>query len=90
MTTLRHPLLRALLQRLLLAVLLLWGVTVLIFAAVNALPGDYAVAALGQQATPEVIASIRQSLGLDKPLLTRYLSWLWQLLQGNFGISVIC
>ena len=87
MTTLRHPLLRALLQRLLLAVLLLWGVTVLIFAAVNALPGDYAVAALGQQATPEVIASIRQSLGLDKPLLTRYLNWLWQLLQGNFGIS---
>lgn len=82
-----HPLASALLHRLLLALLLLWGVSILIFAAVNALPGDYAAAALGKTATPEAIASIRHSLGLDQPLLTRYLSWLRHIAQGNFGNS---
>ena len=83
----RHPLARAIIHRLLLAVILLWGVSLLIFAAVNALPGDFAAASLGRAATPEAIASIRQSLGLDKPLVTRYLLWMLQIFKGDFGLS---
>ncbi|WP_416414222.1 ABC transporter permease [Pantoea sp. App145] len=82
-----NPLVHALVHRLLLAVLLLWGVSLLIFIAVNFLPGDYAATALGKTATPETIASVRHSLGLDRPLITRYISWSLQILQGDFGHS---
>lgn len=83
----RHPLARALGHRLLLAVILLWGVSLLIFIAVNTLPGDFAATSLGRTATPEVMASIRQSLGLDKPLVTRYWHWVAQIFHGDFGLS---
>ncbi|PKE30729.1 ABC transporter permease [Rahnella sp. AA] len=83
----RHPLARALGHRLLLAVILLWGVSLLIFIAVNTLPGDFAATSLGRTATPEAMASIRQSLGLDKPLVTRYWHWVAQIFHGDFGLS---
>jgi peptide/nickel transport system permease protein len=53
------------------------------------LPGDPAIAILGQHATPQLIAQIHETLGLDKPLYVQYLNYLGQLLQGNFGASII-
>lgn len=81
------PLLKMIAQRIALGVLLLWAVSVLIFAGTQILPGDVATAMLGQQATPEAIANIRAELGLDKPAPVRYFEWLAGALQGDFGKS---
>ena len=53
--------------------LTLFVVSIIIFTAVNMLPGDFAQAILGQSATPEAVAAIRRDLGLDQPPITRYL-----------------
>ena len=63
-------------------------ISVLIAIGIEALPGDLAQAILGQAATPENVAAFRRELGLDKPLLERYLSWLGNLLQGDMGTSL--
>jgi len=81
------PLLKMIAQRIALGVLLLWAVSVLIFAGTQILPGDVATAMLGQQATPEAVANIRAELGLDKPAPVRYLEWLGGAVQGDFGKS---
>lgn len=75
-------------KRLALGVLTLFLVSVMIFAATEILPGDVATAILGQQASPEAVAAIRQTLGLDQPAPVRYLDWLVGVLQGDFGISL--
>ncbi|MEM9350543.1 MAG: ABC transporter permease [Pseudomonadota bacterium] len=75
------------LQRLALGVLTLFVVSVVIFVSVNALPGDFAQAILGQGATPEAVASIRRDLGLDQPYFARYFSWLADVLRGDLGTS---
>ena len=74
-------------KRLLLGVVTMFMVSVLIFCAVNALPGDFAQAILGQGATPEAVEAIRRDLGLDRPFLERYLVWFAGVLQGDFGTS---
>ena len=74
-------------QRLVLGAITLLVVSVVIFIAVNALPGDFAQAILGQGATPEAIESIRRDLGLDQPMLTRYFSWLGGMVTLNLGTS---
>ncbi len=61
--------------------------SIVIFIAVNALPGDFAQAILGQGATPEAIESIRRDLGLDQPIFTRYFTWLGGMVTGDLGIS---
>src|SRR5688572_2648492 len=81
------PLAKMIAQRIALGVLLLWAVSVLIFAGTQILPGDVATAMLGQQATPEAIANIRAELGLDKPAVVRYFEWLGGAVQGDFGKS---
>ena len=63
-------------------------ITVLISLAVEALPGDFAEQRLGQAATPETVAAIRQQLGLDRPVLVRYWEWLSSFLQGDMGVSL--
>jgi len=75
------------LKRLGLGVLTLFFVSILIFLAVNMLPGDFAQALLGQAATPEAVAAIRSDLGLDQPIVTRYFDWLIGAAQGDFGTS---
>ncbi len=75
------------LRRLALGILTLFIVSIVIFLAVNALPGDFAQAILGQGATPEAVEAIRRDLGLDQPLATRYVQWLWRMLHGDLGIS---
>ncbi|MBB3609659.1 ABC transporter permease [Rhizobium sp. BK602] len=80
-------LLRLLVKRLALGLVLLWAVSLVIFAGTQILPGDVATAMLGQQATPEAVASIRKELGLEKPAPQRYVEWLGGALHGDFGRS---
>ena len=78
---------RIILQRLGLGLVTLFVVSVLIFAAVNMLPGDFAEAILGQGATPEAVAAIREDLGLNKSPVVRYFDWLGGIMTGDFGTS---
>lgn len=62
-------------------------VSALVFFITSMLPGDAAQMILGQSATPETVAALRQQLGLDQPLIVRYFSWLVGMFQGDFGTS---
>ena len=53
----------------------------------NVLPGDPALTILGLDATEDALESLRDKLGLNEPLVKRYLLWVGNALQGNFGIS---
>ena len=66
----------------------LWVVTVIIFAAIELLPGDIATEKLGQAATEETLAAFREQYDLNGPLHTRYLSWLGGAITGDFGVSL--
>ena len=68
-------------------VLTLLAVSVVVFAVMNVLPGDPALTILGMDASDDALAALREQLGLNEPLLTRYLSWVWNALQGDFGLS---
>lgn len=83
-----HPVLKLVVQRVALGLLLLLAVSAVIFLGVEALPGDTAQAILGQQATPEALANLREKMGLDQPALTRYLQWLGGVLQGDLGTAL--
>lgn len=63
--------------------------SVVVFALINALPGDVAAVILGPNATPEAVAGMRQRLGLNRPLAQRYLEWITGLLSGNLGNSAL-
>ncbi|MBM3596955.1 MAG: ABC transporter permease [Alphaproteobacteria bacterium] len=82
-----NPIVTTVLQRVGLGVLTLLAVSVIIFAMIEMLPGDFASAILGQTATPETVAAFQRSIGLDKPPVTRYFEWIGGVLQGNFGES---
>ena len=83
-----HPILKMVLQRLGLGLLTLLVVSVVIFSAVELLPGDIAQEILGQSATPETVAAFREQLGLDRPPVIRYFEWLGGIVQGDFGQSL--
>ncbi len=83
-----HPLIKLVVQRLALGLILLLAVSVVIFLGVEMLPGDTAQAILGQSATPEALANMRESLGLNQPAVTRYLTWLGHALQGDLGVAL--
>jgi peptide/nickel transport system permease protein len=74
-------------QRIALGLLLLLAVSVLIFAGTQILPGDVAQAILGQSATPESLANLREELGLNDPAWLRYLRWLGGILTGDLGTA---
>lgn len=76
-------------QRLLLGLLTLFIISVLIFFAVELLPGDLAEAVLGQAATEETLAAMRDKLGLERPAHIRYFEWLAGAVQGDFGFSLV-
>lgn len=69
------------------ALLVLFAVSVLVFAATEAAPGDAATARLGPQASSESVAQLRAQLGLDRPAPLRYLDWLGHAVRGDFGAS---
>lgn len=79
--------LRTIVERLALAVLTLFIVSVLIFSSVAALPGDFAKAVLGQSATPETVTAFQKQIGLDRPATERYAAWLGDAVRGDFGNS---
>jgi peptide/nickel transport system permease protein len=70
-----------------LSLVLLFAVSILIFGGLEALPGDFATTYLGQSATPQAVANIREDLGLNRPITTRYVEWLGNAVQGDFGTS---
>lgn len=74
-------------KRLLISIFVLLAISVIIFAATLLLPGDPARAILGQQATPERLAALREQMDLDKPAVVRYFLWLGGLFTGDFGTS---
>ena len=82
------PILKVLLRRLALGALTLLIVSAMIFLAVELLPGDIATETLGQSATPESLAALREKLGLNQPAALRYLAWVAGALQGDFGMSL--
>ena len=63
-------------------------VLTLVFLALRILPGDPAIAALGEYATPDAIATFRQKLGLDQPLWLQYFTFVGHALTGDFGVSM--
>jgi peptide/nickel transport system permease protein len=77
-----------LIRRILLGVLTILLVSLLIFTLTELLPGDVASAVLGQQATPEALASIRRELRLDRPAPERYAEWLGHAVTGDLGHSL--
>lgn len=83
-----HPILKLVVQRVALGLLLLLAVSAVIFLGVEALPGDTAQAILGQSATPEALANLREKMGLNEPPLTRYFTWLGGVLTGDLGTAL--
>jgi peptide/nickel transport system permease protein len=82
-----HPLLRTVLQRLGLGLITLFVVSLIIFSAIEFLPGDFARAILGQSATPDTVAAFEKEVGLDRPAPERYVKWVSGVLRGDFGSS---
>lgn len=81
---------RFILKRILISILVFFGITFLVYILVSLTPGSPAEMMLGgdmSKITPEKIAEVEKTLGLDQPIVIRYFKWLWQLLQGNMGIS---
>lgn len=77
-----------LVRRLLLAVLVLIGVSIVTFVIARLVPSDPAAVWVGPRAKPEQVAEARKKLGLDRPLHEQYIRYMGQVLRGDFGISV--
>jgi peptide/nickel transport system permease protein len=75
-------------QRLGLGLVTLFVVSLIIFLGTELLPGDFAQEILGQAATPETVAALRERLGLNDPMHVRYINWLSDVARGDFGESL--
>lgn len=75
------------LKRLLSAIPVLFGISIIVFLIMAMIPGDPATAILGSFATPENVEKLNRDLGLDQGLVQRYVIWLTNMLQGDFGRS---
>lgn len=82
------PIARLLAQRISLGLLLLLLVSIVIFVGTSILPGDVAQQILGQSATPEALANLREELGVNDPAVTRYFNWLGGILTGDLGTAL--
>ena len=80
---------RYIVQRLLLALVVILGVTFVVFLIIHLVPGDPARVILGVQANDENVAALQERLGLNRPFLEQYGSWLWGIVNGDFGQSLI-
>ncbi|MDR7555387.1 MAG: ABC transporter permease [Armatimonadota bacterium] len=79
---------RYIVRRLLATIPVLFLVTVVVFSLINLVPGDPALVIAGGEADRAAIEAIRKQLGLDRPVVVRYVQWLGRLVQGDFGRSV--
>lgn len=82
------PILKIILSRLAMGILTLLIVSLLIFSAIELLPGDIATETLGQSANAETIAAFKERFNLNGPVHMRYLEWLANAVQGDFGVSL--
>src|SRR3954462_15016926 len=79
---------RYLAKRLLIAIPSLLGISVILFTVLALAPGDpFGELASNPNVPPEVRAALRAKFGLDDPVWSRYLHWLWAMLQGDWGFS---
>lgn len=70
------------------SLLLMWLVTVVVFALLHLTPGDPAAVMLGENATPDQVAALRRELGLDQPLILQYGHFLARAIKGDLGTSI--
>lgn len=80
---------RYIFQRLFLALVVILGVTFVVFMIIQLVPGDPARVILGVQANEQNVAALRERLGLNRPFVVQYASWLWNAAHGDFGKSLI-
>ena len=83
-----HAMLHYLIQRLFSALLVMIGVTTLVFLLIHLIPGDPIEVMLGESATTADLKLLRQQLGLDQPLYQQWFNYIWQLLQFDLGVSL--
>ncbi len=76
-------------RRFLTIVPVLVGVSIIVFGFIHMIPGDPAVAMLGERATPERVKEVRTQLGLDKPLVTQYFIYAGKIVRGDLGSSIL-
>jgi peptide/nickel transport system permease protein len=79
---------RFVLRRLLLTIPVLFGVATLVFSLIHLVPGDPVLAMLGESASPVDVVDMRERLGLDRPLLVQYASFMGGALHGDLGRSL--
>lgn len=75
-------------KRILLGLLTLFVISLIVFGATQALPGDTAQAILGREATPERLEVVREQLNLNRPVTEQYTEWLTGVLTGDLGVSL--
>ena len=80
---------RFVLKRLALFVVALFGLSVVVFAALRILPGDVASVMAGVNSPPERVTQLREQLGLNRPLIAQYFDWMSALARGDFGTSIL-
>ena len=81
--------LKYVLQRLVFSIPVFLGVVTIVFLVVRVIPGDPAVAALGDYASKEAVEALRQQMGLNEPLPIQYVRFLGNLVRGELGKSMI-
>lgn len=79
---------KQILTRLVTIVPILFGISIFVFLMMHLAPGDVTDALLGPMATENAKAKLRAAMGLDRPLIIQYASWIGNILQGDFGVSV--
>ena len=80
---------RFVLKQLALFVVALFGLSVVVFAALRILPGDVASVMAGVNSPPERVTQLREQLGLNRPLIAQYFDWMSALARGDFGTSIL-
>lgn len=75
-------------RRLMQAIPVVIGVSIVVFLLIKLVPGDVAATLLGPEATPQEVAQLREALGLNAPLYVQYGRWAAGILQGDFGQSI--
>ena len=79
---------RYILNRFLTLIPIVIGISVLVFLILHLVPGDPASIMLGTSATPEAVAALSKSMGLDQPLYVQYFTWIKGVILGDFGVSI--
>ncbi|KRE28503.1 glutathione ABC transporter permease [Mycobacterium sp. Soil538] len=86
-TVLTRPIARFVARRVLYSLVVLVGVTVVVFALVHLVPGDPVRIALGTRYTPEAYDALRSASGLDRPIVSQFFGYVGSALTGNLGVS---